>query len=349
MGKSKFNHLLVIRLSAMGDVAMIVPVLSALNNQFPHLKVTVLTKAFFSPLFEQLSNVNVYEADVNGKHKGILGLWKLFKELNGLGIDAVADLHNVLRSSILRGFFRSTKIPFVQIDKGRKEKRALTAHKNKVFMPLKSTFQRYADVFDKLGYPLNLEFSSPKSKAKLSEKALQLVGKDNLKWIGIAPFATYPGKMYPRDLMEEIIATLNNTKKYKILIFGGGKLENEIVKDWSASYQNCINTIGKLSFREELGLISNLDLMLSMDSGNGHLAAIYDIPTVTLWGVTHPYAGFAPFNQPPENSLLSDRTEYPLIPTSVYGNKMPEGYANVMSTIEPDSVIQLIRRILETD
>ncbi|WP_297704331.1 glycosyltransferase family 9 protein [uncultured Eudoraea sp.] len=347
MGKNKYKHLLVIRLSAMGDVAMTVPVLSALTTQYPDLQITVLTRAFFSPMFLTLKNVNVYEADLNAKHKGILGLWKLFKELKTLGIDAVADLHNVLRSSVLKGFFISTKIPFIQIDKGRKEKRALTAYKNKVFKPLKSTFQRYADVFYELGFRINLKSAKCLSKRVLSEKVLELVGRDNLKWLGIAPFATYPGKMYPNPHMERVILSLNNTNKYKIILFGGGELEKKQLQQWSDSCQNCINTIDNLSFEEELALISNLDLMVSMDSGNGHLAAMFAIPTVTLWGVTHPYAGFSPFRQEPENSLLADRTKYPLIPTSIYGNKIPEGYENVMSTIVPETIISRISALLE--
>ncbi|MGB5461160.1 MAG: glycosyltransferase family 9 protein [Eudoraea sp.] len=347
MGKNKYKHLLVIRLSAMGDVAMTVPVLSALTAQYPDLKITVLTRAFFRPMFITLSNVNVYEAKVDGKHGGIPGLWKLFKELKKLEIDAVADLHNVLRSSVLKGFFVSAKIKVVQIDKGRREKRALTAYKNKAFKPLKTTFQRYADVFYKLGFPINLESSRALSKRALPERVLKLVGPDNFKWVGIAPFATYPGKTYPFDLMQKVILALNNSNKYKIILFGGGKLEKKQLQQWSDSCQNCINTVGALSFEDELALISNLDLMVSMDSGNGHLAAIFNVPTVTLWGVTHPYAGFSPFIQPPENSLLSDRTIYPLIPTSIYGNTMPEGYDTVMSTIAPETIINRITALLE--
>lgn len=113
---------MVIRLSAMGDVAMTVPVLKSLIKTYPGLKITVLTKAFFKPIFLGLDNVEVYKADVSGKHKGVYGLWKLFKELESLQIDAVADLHSVLRSTILKQFFRFRGIPVVQIDKGRKEK-----------------------------------------------------------------------------------------------------------------------------------------------------------------------------------------------------------------------------------
>ena len=83
-----------------------------------------------------------------------------------------------------------------------------------------------------------------------------------------------------------------------------------------------------------------------MDSANGHLAANYGVPVITLWGVTHPYAGFYPFQQPETNWLLSDRGKYPLIPTSVYGNKVPKGYENVMNTISETDVLLKIEEVL---
>ena len=125
MAKNEYHHVLVIRLSAMGDVAMTVPVLLAITRKYPGLKITVLTKAFFKPLFSQLPNVTVHIADVKDKHKGINGLWKLYSELKRLRVDAVADLHNVLRSDILKRFFGLTGTPFFQIDKGRSEKKLL--------------------------------------------------------------------------------------------------------------------------------------------------------------------------------------------------------------------------------
>ena len=46
----------------------------------------------------------------------------------------------------------------------------------------------------------------------------------------------------------------------------------------------------------------------------------------TLWGMTHPFCGVAPFNQPSDHALTLDRTQYPLIPTSVYGTRIfPKG------------------------
>ncbi|MEM7382592.1 MAG: hypothetical protein AAF361_15580 [Bacteroidota bacterium] len=152
MAKNKGSHILVIRLSALGDVAMTIPVLFGLSKQYPDLKITVLTRAFFKPLFTALPSCEVYEAEVKKKHKGFAGLWKLYKELKAQDISMVADLHNVLRSNILKRFFSISRIPFVQIDKGRSEKGALT--KGRKFEPLKNTWQRYSEVFETLGFPV---------------------------------------------------------------------------------------------------------------------------------------------------------------------------------------------------
>ena len=345
--KDKPVHILVIRLSAMGDVAMMIPILQGLEVKYPQLRITVLTKKQFAPIFSHLDGVIVHVANVKAEHKGFAGLWRLYKELKKKEIDAVADLHNVLRSKILKKYFGLSKIPFAQIDKGRKEKKALTRSKNKEFKPLKTTQERYMEVFKNLGFPINLSDCKPLERQPLPEKLLELVVQDTRKWIGIAPFAAHQGKMYPLKLMQNVIEELTHTDKYKILLFGGGEVEQKALEALSNSFSNTLSLASKLSLEEELTIISNLDIMVSMDSGNGHLAANYGIPVVSLWGVTHPYAGFYPYGQPLENALLSDREMYPGIPTSVYGNKVPAGYEKVMESISPQSVLTKILELLE--
>lgn len=329
----------------MGDVAMTVPVLRVLAQTYPELKITVLSRPFFKPFFEGISNLDFLEADVYGEHKRF-GLIKLAKEVKELGIDAVADLHNVIRSKIITKYLKLKGMETATIDKGRAEKKALIASEGENISQLKSTHQRYADVFEKLGFPIDLkQFVAPPRK-RLTPKLNGLIGVEPKKLIGIAPFAAYQSKMYPLGLMAEAIRELDETDKYRIFLFGGGKKEIELLKKLENPFANVTNVAGKLTFEEELSLISNLDLMLSMDSGNGHLAAMYGVPVVTLWGVTHPFAGFVPFNQPESNQLLADRNQYPLIPTSVYGNKFPKGYDGAMQTIAPKMVIQKVRELL---
>ena len=340
----KNQHILIIRLSAMGDVAMTVPVISAFINQHPTCRITVLSKAFFYPLFKDLPNVAFYAADVKGKHKGLRGLYRLSTELKSLGITHIADFHQVLRSKILRMLLSKSAISVAVINKGRKEKRALTRKKNAVRKQLKTTHQRYADVLGALGFPTAISHPQPLEKTPLPKHLNDWLGIKDTPWIGIAPFAAYHGKMYPLDLMKEVMTTL--PKDFKILLFGGGEKEIAILKTIEATSNHIVNVAGRVSLEEELRIIAHLDVMLSMDSGNAHLAAMQHVKTITLWGVTHPYAGFAPFNQPADYCILPDLKQFPRVPSSIYGNVVFKGYENVMKTIAPDMVVQKIQSIL---
>lgn len=343
----KPTNILVIRLSAMGDVAMIVPVLRVFSDTYPEVKLIVLSRTFFKPFFKDFSNVAFLEADVNHKHKGLMGLLKLSKEANSLKIDAVADLHNVIRSKIITRYLKVSGKKTATLEKGRKEKKSLTREKNKDFKQLKTTHERYADVFKSLGFPLDLNNFNPLPQKEYTSNILNLLGEKSKTIIGIAPFAAYKSKMYPLGLMKKVISKLDQDGKYQIVLFGGGSEEIEKLNAIENEFSSVINTAGKLSFTEELSLISNLSLMISMDSGNGHLGAMFGIPILTLWGVTHPFAGFTPFGQADENQLLADTVKYPLVPTSVYGNKFPENYENAMETILPEEVVDKVNFILK--
>nr|WP_066222767.1 glycosyltransferase family 9 protein [Formosa haliotis] len=324
----------------MGDVAMSVPVLRALTTQYPHLKITVLTRPFFAPFFRDLEQVQVFAADLKAEHKGVLGLYTLSKALKKMSIDAVADIHNVLRTKILKVFFWG--IPFVQIDKGRAEKKALT--NGSIFRQLPTTVHRYAEVFKNLGFPVDLSHPTFPKKVELSAKLKTITGSHDKKWVGVAPFAAHDSKMYPIDQMEKVIEALS--KDYKVFLFGGGAKEVAILNDFQNKYKHVINLAGELNLNEELDIISNLDVMLSMDSGNGHLAAMLGKKVITIWGVTHPFAGFAPFNQPDHYALTADRNQFPEIPTSIYGNTFPEGYEKASASITPETIIDKIKSVI---
>lgn len=336
---SKIKHIAVMRLSAMGDVAMTVPVLRAFVKQYPTVKLTVISRPFFKPFFDGIPNLEFFAFDEKERHKGFLGLLRLFKDVKKLKIDAFADLHNVLRSKIISLLFALIGKKRATVDKGREGKKELTRAENKIFKQLPTMFERHAKVFEELGFPLDLSKPAFPEKAVLSSDVLDIIGNENQKLIGIAPFAQYDSKVYPLDLMKEVIAKLAENSSYKILLFGGGKKEIEILDSLAQPFENVINMAGKIKFQQELQLISNLDVMLSMDSGNAHIAAMLGVKVVTLWGATHPYAGFLPFNQTLENALTSDRDQHPKLPTSVYGNKVVEGYEDAMRTILPQQVV----------
>jgi ADP-heptose:LPS heptosyltransferase len=344
----KIKHIAVIRLSAMGDVAMTVPLLHAFVKQYPNVKITVVSKAFFKPFFDGIPNVDFFAADTLGRHKGFLGLMRLSWDLRQLNIDAVADLHNVLRSAIIRRHFAFSGKKTAHTDKARAEKKALTRAENKIFKPLTPVTERHAKVFEMLGFPIDLSKPEFPEKQKMDAEVANLAGEKNWKWIGIAPFAQHQSKVYPKDLMQQVIDQLAANPEYKIFLLGAGPSEKQTLNELVANHPNVVVVAGKISFGQELQLISNLDVMLSMDSGNAHISAMYGVNTITLWGATHPFTGFAPFHQPLKNALVSDREKYPKLPTSIYGNIKVEGYEDAMRTISPETVVQKIETILNS-
>ena len=321
---------------------MSVPVLRALTKTYKNLKITVLTRKLYAPFFSTLPNVSVYEAKLKDEHKGFFGLFKLSKELKKIGITKVADIHNVLRTNILKTFFLGKS--FKQIDKGRTEKKQLVSGEK--FEQLKTTHQRYADVFEALGYKVDLSNPEFEPKAILSSNLKDLIKfSSDKKNIGIAPFAAHEGKMY--DLFQMEVAIKELAKTNTVVLFGGGKKEISLLNEIELRNDNVVSVAGKLSFKEELDVISNLSIMIAMDSGNAHMAAMYGVQVITIWNVTHPFAGFYPFGQSLENALLADKKKYPKIPTSIYGNKYPEGYESAASkTISPKQITAKVKEVI---
>ena len=331
----------------MGDVAMTVPVIQALIQQHKNVKVTVVSRPFFKPLFENLERVNFFAVDLQKSHKGFIGIFNLFQDLKKLKIDYVADFHNVLRSKILRTYFKAAGIKIAFTDKGRNEKKELTKLQKKIIKPLKPMVERHADTLASLGFKVDLAKIAFADKPALSEEILQITSqKLNHKWVGIAPFAQYQTKVYPLELMKTVVKNLSENTQNKLFLFGGKQELNDL-KSIQQNLKNVIIVTEKLNFKQELQLIAHLNVMLSMDSGNAHIAAMYGVKVVSVWGNTHPYAGFVPFNQPLTNSIIPNIEEYPLLPTSVYGNKKIQGYENVMQSIKPELIVEKIDAILQ--
>ena len=346
----KKEHLLVIRFSALGDVAMTVPVVYALAQQYPDVRITVLSRNFARPLFDDLlPNINFMEADLKREYRGITSLNSLYRRLLAKQFTAIADLHSVLRSSYLRMRFNLDHYKVAHIDKHRKDRRRITSSSNKQLIQLPTSFQNYADVFARLGYPVNVQFRSIFSEdggdMNLLPESLPrpTVGQP---CIGIAPFAAHEGKIYPVRLMEQVVEQLlAKHPDTRIYLFGKGQREDETFPKWCAAHPQCVYVSQHLNnLRDELILMSHLQVMVSMDSANMHLASLVATPVVSVWGATHPFTGFMGWNQNPENAI-----QIPLEcrPCSIYGQKpcLRGDYA-CMRNIAPEQIVNRVELIL---
>ena len=320
------TRILAYRFSAFGDVAMTVPVFTEFLEQNPDVEIVMVSRKNFSDLFDGIPNLIFKGINVDD-YKGISGMRRLANELTKeFNPNYIADLHDVIRAKILNRIFNRKGFKVFKINKGKEEKEKLTDVWNLDKKQLKPTTVRYADVFREMGF--NVELSN-----QLRPKNIEKLG------IGIAPFAQHKGKMLPVEKTFEVAKILSS--KHKIYFFGGGKNEVEILSNWQKEIPNSENLAGKLSLKQELEKIAELELMISMDSANMHLASLMGTRCVSIWGSTHPFAGFLGYGQS-ENDVVQIK-DLTCRPCSVFGDK--ECYRGDWACLEEINIQQIINKI----
>jgi len=351
------TRLLVIRFSALGDVAVAVPVVRSLAQRYPEVEITVLSRRQTEPLWRSMPpNVAFFGVDTKGVHHGIRGLERLLKELDYRRFDAVADLHNVLRSRWLDLRFRLAGKRVAVLCKGRWGKWRLVHHVSAGLPVLPSAAERYEQVFFRLGFPLSslachrsITGVSPEYHRMTEDFDVpfcadsQSVGKN----IGIAPFAAHKGKIYPLDRMEEVVRLLARNMQQRgecVFLFGAGRKEKEVLEDWERRYPAVVSLAGKYTMDEEIRRMAGLRLMLTMDSANMHLASLAETRVLSIWGATHPAAGFLGFGQRLDDCIQRD---LPCRPCSVYGSRSCRYRDYRCLDIPPQQVVSRILEVLE--
>ena len=342
--KPKYKNVLLIRFSAIGDVAMTVPVIHSVAQAYPDVLFTVLSNQRFAPFYSGTpGNVSFMGVDLKKDYHGFGAMLKLFLKLRKCHFDAVADLHGVLRTTALSIFFRLAFKKVRRIDKDRRSRKRITRQHNKDLSQRLTSFERYQIVLEKLGFSFELRFSSIFGQGKGDLSAISFMGPKECPWIGIAPFAAHKGKIYPLYLMEEVVAQIDSSYLCRQFVFAYGK-ERILVEEWAKKYRSVELIDTRLGMSGELILMSHMDVMLAMDSSNMHLASLAGTPVVSVWGATHPFAGFMGWNQKADDAVQRDM---PCRPCSIFGNKpcLRGDYA-CLSDIDGETIIRNIENYL---
>ena len=340
------RNVLVMRLSALGDVAMTIPVLYPVCRANPDTHFIMLTKKWPASMFhDRPDNLMVVGIDVKKEYKGVLGLMKLASLLRKkYDIDAVADLHNVLRARIIGMSMWFHGIPVVHLDKQRARRKALITHKSEE--PVTPTIERYRDVFLQLGLEAPDNFTRLYDGKPLPESPIVLDKEPGLRWIAVSPFSAHDGKVYPLELMTQVVAQLVQRDNYRIFLMGGGKTEKIALRKMAGKNKHIISMAEiKHGFIDEYALLGKCDLMLTMDSANMHLASLMGLKTVTIWGATAPACGFQGYGQDADEDIQLDLT---CRPCSIYGErKCRYGDFRCLSGITPEQVVKQVITAVE--
>ncbi len=348
-------RLLALRFSAMGDVALLAPVLAAVARRYAGVSITLVTRKSFEPFFYNIPGVEVIGVDVDREYRGVRGLYRLYKELRALGpYDAGVDFHGSLRSRVIKTLFRHAGIKFERIVKGRREKSKQVRRRHKVLRPLAHTVERYMATLERIGLsaPVGLgPWIHPDTRSRaLAHSFLKKIGRTRKEsfWIGVAPFAGHENKVWPLERMKGLVALLRDNFDAELFLFGGGSEEEAILSDMAAGHPRSHVVAGNLNLEGELALIMQLDLMVAMDSLNMHLAALLGVAVLSIWGPTHPYSGFGPYGQGEESIVQIGVDQLSCRPCSIFGDrKCYRGDLACMNWITPEMVLDRVRQRLE--
>lgn len=341
-GKNK-STIVVMRFSALGDIAMTIPVVYGICEANRDMNFVYVTKKPVTGVFQNVpSNLTVKGIDLKGEYKGLAGMLKLWREMRReYKISGVADLHSVLRTYAFDAAAKLSGVNVVCVDKKRKLRQELVSRgAEKYRTPLPSMPELYAEVFKRLGLKPGVEFN--RWKLPLEGEIKKMAGE---KWIGIAPFAAHKGKIYPLEKMRKLIEILSKREGTRLFLFGGGGYEAEMLNKWEEKIGGFTNLSGKkLGFAKELEIIGECDVMVSMDSANMHLASLCGTPVVSIWGSTHSAAGFGGLGQKEEWKV---EKVLPCRPCSIFGNKVCRfGTYECLTSIEPDEIIEKIETVI---
>ena len=339
----EIKNVLVLRFSALGDVAITIPALYSVCRAHPDKRFVMVTRQWSAYLFiDRPSNLVVRGVDVKDEYAGVWGMMRLARQLRKqYQIDAVADLHSVLRSWVIDNTLRLSGVPVVRIDKGHSEKRQLI--KGKLRQQLTTSHDRYAEVFHRLGLDFEETFEGfgPQMTAALPAKTAEE------HWIAVAPFSQHRGKEYPLDKVEAVIdLLLQQRDDVHIILFGGGNKEKKLLAGVAHRHARTISLAGiKHGFTDEYAVLQQCDVMVSMDSANMHLASLTRTPVVSVWGATHPWCGFMGWKQDPSNAVQLD---LPCRPCAVFGEKdCRYGDYHCLTDLPPQQIAERVLTLLK--
>ncbi len=319
-------NILVFRLSALGDVAMTIPVIYSVARQHPDVRLTVVTRPFFRRLFLN-PPPNVDFIDFTARN--VTELMAFIRDLKTVEYSAVADLHDVIRTRVIRMMLRLKRIPVATVNKDRRSRKRLTDKKERNYQ--RNYVDRYADVFRRLGLDVDVNFEG--------------FGESDAgrRGVGIAPFARYATKTYPPKLMEEVARVLTDLD-VPVYLFGARGEEAGQLAGWVERNPKLELMAGKLSLEDELREIGRLQAMITMDSANMHLASLMRTPVVSIWGSTIPQCGFLGYGQSPERAVWLDLE---CQPCSVAGlTECPLGHYACLKRIEPARIVEKLTPLL---
>ena len=314
---------------------MTVPVVASLSRRYPDDRFIIASKKDLGALFASFPNVEFHEVDNHLDWNGVVDLWRVLRKK----VDAVIDLQNVRRTRVLDALMLLSGKPVTRVRYGRIRKHLITVWGiGKKQLP--SVFDRYRDAFRRASLETDDTFTALPVDPAAVKQVQKTFGVKTGRWIGLAPFAKSKSNMLPYRITKDIIEILSADENTHVFLFGAGRIESEMLRQWSSVFPRTTSVAGRPHLAEELELMRMLDVMICMDSANQHLSSLVGLRAISVWCATHPMIGFAGWKQNPDDII--QRHDLRCRPCSCHGANHCR-YANyACREIEAERIVKQI-------
>lgn len=341
MTLSPTSKTLVIRLSSLGDLILLVPLLRALHAACPKGEVTLVTKKMYAGLFEG----NEYlDHLILVKEGGIRELLRLRSELVRQRYDMIVDAHHVIRSNLLFHTIRAEKK--LQIRKDEVRKIMLIRGKTNLYQRIVSQSDRYASIGERLGVDMKRGDGALPIPEMARAKAESILSGDppaRLGFIALAPGGRWQTKRWPGEHFTRLIADVAG-RGYAPVLIGGA--EDRASNGEIATQSSClaIDLTGTLSIIESAAVLKRCAALVTNDSAPLHLAEAVGTPVVAFFGPTVREFGYFPRLE----RSVSLEVGLPCRPCSRNGARAcPYGTKECLTSITPPEALDALLGMLD--
>lgn len=273
----------LVRLSALGDVMMLVPLVRTLQASLPGVSITWVISRPAYDLVEGMDNIEFIVID---KPDSLADYWRFRKIFRGRQFDVLLAAQASLRANLLYPLISaSRKI-------GYDRRRAKDGHgwfvKESIKPGNDHTLEGFLKFAEALGIEeTRLDWSLPVTDADYAWAKQQF--SCGVPVLLVNPAASKPERSWPVERYVEVIRYARTTWNVQVVLVGGPSAhDRELADGIGSQIPFCIDLVGKTKPKQLLALIGQADLVLCPDTGPSHMATAMGTPVVALHAVTSP-------------------------------------------------------------
>jgi len=299
-----FKNILIIKPSSLGDIVLALPALSAMRRSFPDAEISWLVRPEFELILKNHPDLNhtiLFDRKLLGKAwfspSALTALSSLVKTLRRSRFDIVIDLQGLFRSGLL-AWLTGCK---TRLGMANARELAPVFYTHKVFQEdavhlvdyyLKIVRQTgAADTAVKFTLPVNS--AAEDSVRKLLNTHNAKIGNYAVLILGSA----HSNKCWPIDRFAALAGKINTAFGLSVIAAGSASERELAEKLGKLAAVPVINFAGLTNLAELTALLKSAKIVVSGDTGPGHIAAALNVPQVMIIGRTNP-ARIAPYGRP---------------------------------------------------